>query len=102
MALKRMSLRGAGLLPHICFLLFALLLYSSTAGASGDISIEIPSSVTVSASPFTLFEIASLSGDPAGVQRAGALFLTLPEKGFITREEIVEAMMKAGIGGLTI
>ncbi len=102
MELKRMSLRGAGFLPLFCFLLFILLLSSSAAGASEDISIEIPASVTVSASPFPLSEIASLSGDPDGVRRAGALTLTVPQKGFITREEIVEAMTKAGIGGLRI
>lgn len=102
MVLKRVSLRGAVFLPLFWFLLIVFILHSFPAAASGDISIEIPASVTVGTSPFTLSEIARLSGDPEGVHRAGALSLTVPEKGFITREEIVEAMTKAGIGGLRI
>ena len=102
MELKRISPRGAVFLPLFLFLLSAFLLRSDPAGASADISVEIPPAVIVGSSPFSLSEIARLSGDSGGVERAGALTLAVPEKGFITREEIVEAMTKAGIGGLRI
>ncbi len=98
-----MSLRGKTFFPLFFFLLFVLFCRpSSAAETSEDLSVEIPASVVVSASPFLLSEIARLSGDPEAVKKTGGLSFSVSGKGYITRDEIVNAMTAAGIGGLRI
>ena len=99
--MKRRFLRGIYFFP-LFYVLFFLVFASSALGNGEDLTVEIPAAVSVTDTSFTLSEIARLSGDGEAVKRTGALLLSLPEGGLLTRKAIVEAMTAAGIGGLRI
>lgn len=94
---------GAYPLRLSCFLslLLLVLLFVSPAAAA-DLVIEMDSLVAVSGSPFPLSEAARISGDPALVQKAGNILLDIPPNGVFSRDELLNAIVAKGIGGIRL
>ncbi len=82
-------------------LLLLVLLFVSPAAAA-DLVIEMDSVVAVSGSPFPLSEAARISGDPALVQKAGNILLDIPQNGVLSRDELLDAVVAKGIGGIRL
>lgn len=95
-------IRPAGTLSPFLALLFLLLIPAAFAAQEADLSLEMGAVVHVSADPFTLSEIAALTGRDDLVRRVGAVSLSLPGDGILTREHILEALSDHGIGGLRL
>jgi len=82
-------------------LLLLVLLFVSPAAAA-DLVIEMDSLIAVSGSPFPLSEAARISGDPALVQKAGNILLDIPQNGVLSRDELLDAVVAKGIGGIRL
>lgn len=82
-------------------ILFCLLLRADVSAAA-DLTLEMQSHITVSRNPFLLSEVAILNGAPDIVKRIGAVAISIPSDGVLTRDALLEAIVSQGIGGLRL
>lgn len=82
-------------------LLLALLLTAGAAWAA-DLSIEIPSSVQARGGVVPLGEVAVIAGDDDLVRVASGLTVHPDRQGRLSREDVIDALQKAGIGGIRL
>ena len=83
-------------------LLLSLLFALPSAASAVDLIIEMDAVVSVSGNPFPLSEAARLSGDPALVQKTGALLFDIPPDGLLTRDTLLNTLVVKGIGGIRL
>ncbi|NLM71958.1 MAG: flagellar basal body P-ring formation protein FlgA, partial [Synergistaceae bacterium] len=94
---------GGGPFRSALFKVLLLVLLLCPGGAiAEELVIETGQVAVVSGDPFPLSDAARISGDPGLVEQAGAILLDLPPDGVLTRDELLQALISAGIGGVRL
>lgn len=79
-----------------------LLAFAPAPVSAADLILEMGASAAVTSDPFLLSEAAHLTGDPELVRKAGAVRLSVPPNGILTRDALLVAISEQGIGGIRL
>ena len=79
-----------------------LILFTEVPVLAADLVLEMGATPVVTSDPFPLSEAALLTGEPELVRKAGAVRLSVPPNGILTRDALLVAISEQGIGGIRL
>ena len=79
-----------------------LILFTAVPVLAADLVLEMGATTAVTSDPFPLSEAALLTGEPELVRKAGAVRLSVPPNGILTRDALLVAISEQGIGGIRL
>ena len=79
-----------------------LILFTEVPVLAADLVLEMGATPVVTSDPFPLSEAALLTGEPELVRKAGAVRLSVPPNGILTRDALLAAISEQGIGGIRL
>ena len=79
-----------------------LILFTEVPVLAADLVLEMGATTAVTSDPFPLSEAALLTGEPELVRKAGAVRLSVPPNGILTRDALLVAISEQGIGGIRL